>query len=114
MKNDSHRELLDDLYHPSGSGPNCDTVLGMVRAHRTSRRRRRNAAGLALLVAIGSALFFTRDIPQPAPPQLTARTPPMRHIDDEELLEMFDGQPAAIATLPDGSKRLLLLVNTGR
>jgi hypothetical protein len=109
MKHDSHREILDDLYGATGSGPGCDTVLGMVRAHRASRRRRRTAAAAALVVALATAVFLLRERPSPPRAQPIATTPPMHQIDDEELLDMVDG-PAAIATMPDGSKRLLVIV----
>ena len=107
----SHRELLDDLYPPSGAGPDYDIVLGMVRAHHTARRRRRSAAVLGLLILLGAAAFFLRHTTPQAPPLLVAKpSPQLRQLNDDELLDMFAGQPAAIATLPDGTQRLLLVV----
>jgi hypothetical protein len=115
MNHDSHRELLEDLYRAPGTGPDCNAVLDMVRAHHTARRRRHNAAVLGLLIALGAAAFFLRDTTPQAPPLLAAKSPPpMRQLNDDELLDMFPGQPAAIATLPDGTQRLLLVVKAGR
>ena len=110
MKNDSHREILDDLYGAPDSGPGCDAVLGMVRAHHAARRRRRTAASALIVVAIAVAVFFLRERPSAPKAQPIAKAAPMHQIDDEELLDMMDGQPAAIATMPDGSKRLLVIV----
>ena len=111
MNRDSHRELLDDLYAAPGAGPDCDIVLGMVRAHRAARRRWCRATVLGLLVALGAVAFFLRDTTPRASPRLASKLPPpTRHLNDEELLDMFAGQPAAIATLPDGTQRLLLVV----
>jgi hypothetical protein len=111
MNHDSHRELLEDLYRAPGTGPDCNAVLDMVRAHRAGRRRRRSAAVLGLLVTLAAAGFFLRDTTPPAPPLLAAKPPPqLRHLNDDELLDLFAGQPAAIATLPDGTQRLLLVV----
>jgi hypothetical protein len=108
---DSHRELLDDLYPAAGVGPDSDIVLGMVRAHHAARRRRRSAGILGLLVTVGAVAFLLRGTTPPAPPLLVAKSPPpIRHLNDDELLDMFPGQPAAIATLPDGTQRLLLVV----
>ena len=110
MNSDPNSELLDDLYPAPGAGPDCDTVLGIVRAHRTARRRRR-AAILGLVLAAGSATFFLRDTtPQALPPPAAKSSPQMRHISDDELFDLLDGQPAAIATLPDGTQRLLVIV----
>jgi hypothetical protein len=114
MNQDSHRELLDDLYPTTGTGPDSDTILGMVRAHQAARHRRRSAAILGLLISLGAAAFFLRGTTPKAPPLLVTKSPPqLRHLNDDELLDMFAGQPAAIATLPDGTQRLLLVVKAG-
>src|SRR5436189_165768 len=112
MKSDPHREILDDLYPAPGPGPDCETLLSMVRAHRATRRRWRQASCLAAFLLAGGAIYFSRDTSATKPP-LVAQARQMHQVNDEELFDMLDGQPAAIATLPDGSKRLLLIVNAG-
>jgi hypothetical protein len=112
MNSDPHRELLDDLYPAPGAGPDCDAVLGMVRTHRAVRRRKTTAS--ALVFALLAATFFLRDPAPKVPPPLAKIHPPqMPRINDEELLDIVGGQAAAIATLPDGSQRLLLIVPAG-
>lgn len=114
MKDDSQREILDDLYAAPGCGPSCDDVLEMVRTHRRNKRRLRAAVVMTLAVAIFAVVTTFQKQPQPVPILAKAEEAKLDVIDDDELLDMMNGQPAAIATLPDGSKRLLLLVGPSR
>jgi hypothetical protein len=115
MTNDSHDDLLDDLYPAAGAGPDCDAVLGMVRQNRAVKRRRRAATALGLLAVFWGAAWMLRDTaPQSmAPTVVQSQVREMPRISDDELLEIVGGQSAAIATLPDGSQRLLVIVQGG-
>jgi hypothetical protein len=113
MKTGPHRDLLDELYPTPGAGPDCDIVLAMVRAHRTTRRIRKTAI-LALSCMLLAAIVLLRT-PVQSPPTSTAKAAPAHvpRINDEELLDLIGSQSAAIATLPDGSQRLLVVVHEG-
>jgi hypothetical protein len=115
MNHDPHRELFDELYPAADGGPNCDLVLGMVRERRRARHYGQ-AALLSLLIMLGGAVAFSLRDTSPKPLPALAAKPPVqvRNVNDEELLDLLNGQQAAIATLPDGTQRLLLLVRLKR
>jgi hypothetical protein len=115
MTDNSHDDLLDDLYPAAGAGPDCDAVLGMVRQNRAGKRRRRAALMLGLLVVFVGGVWMLRDTaPQSTAPAIVqSKVREMPRISDDELLEIVGGQSAAIATLPDGSQRLLVIVQGG-
>jgi hypothetical protein len=104
--------LPDHLLELDNHASRQATLLAGGRILR--RRRARHAAMriLTILAILGVAAFSLQKILTPVAPHrvlLTAQaTPaPLRSLTDDELLALFPDTPVALATLPDGKKRLL-------
>jgi hypothetical protein len=123
-KNDRLRPLLDEVLTVDTApvGPDCTTVLGMVREERVRRAQRRVLAGAAVVVMglVAYASFYLNpSIPTPvevvrAVPEKPA-LPPVQRINDDELLALLNdsGNPSALMEWPNG-ERTLLIVEHGR
>lgn len=115
MKNSEREELLEDLLEPRGGGLSVEQMLGAIRRERAARRSRLGfAAGAAILAAwwfFGGESGNSSQGPRKQGEVAAVSVPPpleIRRMTDEELLESIDA-PAALVTLPDGRKTLLVL-----
>lgn len=117
--NPDHDELLHELLDESPArGPSADAVLNLVRAEKSRRRRHRTVAtgvvGIAAL-ALSATLLLNPSQPEQVA-QHVAPTPPaepfaVKRVTDEEFLELLaqQDQPVALAKLPNGERRLLMV-----
>ena len=124
-----HHELLRELFESEHGdcGPTAEQVSRLVREERTRRRQRLGVAtGTAAVAAIAALVtvhlrsprtIAIADIPQEPPAILdvteSAITPAsfvIEKIDDAGLLEMLKDQPVALASLPNGGRRLMMIV----
>lgn len=100
------RDLLDE-----NSAREATLLAGahILRRRRHWRAARRVCAVVALC-AVVAGLAMRKSAP---PPHLAAATPKapavsqVHEMTDEELLALFPNTPVALASLPDGKKRLL-------
>jgi len=126
-------EFLHELFESERGdcGPTAEQVSRLVREERERRSRRRGFATAAAVVAVMGAFatFHLRtarmvgiaDIPQESPAILnvaeSAITPasfPIEKVDDAGLLEMLKDQPVALVALPNGERRLMMIVQAPR
>lgn len=119
--NPDHEELLHELLDESSArGPSADAVLHLVRAEKSRRRQRRTVAGAVAGLAVlglGAALLLTSK-PAPQLAQHVSPAPPaepftVKRVTDEEFLELLaqQDQPVALMKLPNGERRLLMVVH---
>lgn len=138
MKNAGKKlnETLDNLIVESEQtcAPTADAVLALVRQEKTARSRRRQAAGVLTILALGitSIVLLQPDRTEtqqtiaqtsPAEPVPSAKPPKepettdtelnAQEIDDAHLLEMLGDQSVALVTYPDGSRQLMLITESG-
>lgn len=138
MKNAGKKlnETLDNLIVESEQtcAPTADAVLALVRQEKTARSRRRQAAGVLTILALGitSIVLLQPDRTEtqqtiaqtsPAEPVPSAKPPKepettdtelnAQEIDDADLLEMLGDQSVALVTYPDGSRQLMLITESG-
>jgi hypothetical protein len=115
MKTDPQRdELLHDLVSESTAQvPTLDSLLKDVR---TERRRRRNlaiaSATLSVLALITITLTFPKEPPVQQAVSVSQVTPEpfaIKHINDQELLDLLAGQPVALFESPNGERGLLMI-----
>lgn len=116
------RALLEDVSPADGAhcGPARGAVLTLVRGERARRARRRRfgLAAAASLVLFASAGLWLRPSAPPAvspPPISVAHQPPVpppaagiRHVNDQQLLDLLQGTPAALMEWPNGERTLLV------
>ena len=69
--------------------------------------------GVLVVVALAAVLVLKYETPKPAPPQVAKGGPKavpvtqVKALSDDELLALFPKTPVALASLPNGKKRLL-------
>jgi hypothetical protein len=106
------QNLIRDLLEENSSR---ETTL--LAGAQTSRRRRhcraaRKVTAVLALVAVEIGLVLRKETrPSPQLAVATPKTPPVSQVHemtDDELLALFPNTPMALASLPDGKKRLLL------
>ncbi len=124
-KNEQLRPLLDEVLPDmeGQGGPNCAEVIGMVRAERAKRGQRR-AMAAAVVVVLGVVAFsFVQQeqesskvvevavvSPVKVKPEVAAPSlPPVKRINDEELLELLADTPSALLEWPNGERTLLIV-----
>lgn len=133
MKTPDRHPLLDALSRDAQSdcAPSLEIILELAHAERRRRTRQRTGTLAAASVFAIAALWIMRPAaPQPVATQMTATqfatttavetlSPPsaapassIRHVNDQELLDLLGNTPAALVYLPDGRQRLMLLVAT--
>jgi|SRR6187551_1839787 hypothetical protein len=108
------QELLDDVVPASGLeiGPDRAALRAMVRQER-SRRHRARAMFAAVSIACAAMLLFWRPasretVPVSVGPPVAA--PLVIHqVDDQQLLVLLKGTPAALMEWPDGQRTLLVM-----
>lgn len=114
-------KLLDELLEESAAcGPSADAVLNLVRAEKARRRRHRPLIGAVTgfaLLGLGAVLILTND-PAPRLARQAAPAPPaepfaVKRVSDEEFLELLaqQDQPVALVKLPNGERRVLMVVH---
>ncbi len=110
-------EVLDE---PPVCGLSAESVLRLLRAEKVRRRRRHAlAGGVAGLVLLGvSAALWFKTGPPPRLAQHVAPIPPaepfaVKRVTDQEFLELLaqQDQPVALMKLPNGERRLLMVVH---
>ena len=117
------RELFEN--ENDGGAPTAEQISRLVRSDRQQRQQRRTAlvaiAAVAVLVAL--QLRPSREIPLAGnppvpPPTVSVAEPVIRQasfsvetINDAELLEMLKDQPVALASLPNGDRRLMMIIS---
>ena len=139
MKNGGKKlnETLDNLIVESEQtcAPTADAVLALVRQEKTARSRRRQAAGVLTILALGITSIVLLQPDRAEPQQTIAQTSPAepvpsakppkepettdtelnaQEIDDAHLLEMLGDQSVALVTYPDGSRQLMLITESGQ
>ena len=112
-------ELLHELFESTRAncGPTAEQVCRLVRGEHARRRQRVVIATAAVAAMAAFATIHQRtpstvtvaSIP-PAPPATAPASFPIERIDDAGLLEMLKDQPVALASLPNGERRLMMIV----
>jgi hypothetical protein len=108
------QELLDDVVPAAGAdiGPDRTALMVMVRREH-SRRRRARVMFAAVSVAFAAMLLIWQSAPWksalvPAKPPVSV--PIVIHqVDDQQLLVLLKGTPAALMEWPDGQRTLLVM-----
>ena len=122
QRQESLSNLLADTFE--SGGPAIESILERIHAEkirRESQRRIGFAVGslVLIVVAIGSGLLRgpgtieeRKDIALVPEPSLRADASGIffEHVDDEGLLDILAGQPLALVRLPEGQRRLMMLV----
>jgi hypothetical protein len=106
-KQDLIRDLLDE-----DSSREATLLAGsrILRRRRQWRAARQGAVVLAL-AAVAAVLALKKETP--LPPRVATIAPQaspvtqVRALSDDELLSLFPNTPVALASLPDGKKRLI-------
>lgn len=107
------KHLIDDLLDDGRDAHRETTLLAGGRILRRRRRRRaalQTFAVIALLGVAAVALQRTFAFRQHRHDRAVVPVPPAtqpRSLTDDELLALFPNTPVALATLPDGKKRLI-------
>jgi hypothetical protein len=105
--------LIGDLL-----GENSGREATLLAGTRILRRRRHwravsRGAGVLAMVIVAAVLMLRKDAPSPVSPRIASVTPKaattaqVRALTDDELLGLFPDTPVALASLPDGKKRLI-------
>ena len=124
MPDPDRHELLHELFESErgNCGPTAEQVCRLVRGEHARRRHRGIALATAAVAAMAAfATFHQRTPPAAAvasiptpPPTAAPASFPIERVDDAGLLEMLKDQPVALASLPDGGRRLMLIVQAPR
>jgi hypothetical protein len=82
----------------------------ILRRRRHWRAARQIIPGLVLVAVVAGWLLRKETKPSPQLAVVTPKAPPVSQVHemtDDELLALFPNTPVALASLPDGKKRLL-------
>lgn len=114
MKSNSEKlnTLLDEVLPSSlgHCGPTSAELLNLVR--REGRRRRSRTAWVAVMVLFLTAMLWKHAMPTKTSLAQTPSKPAplaIRQVNDEQLFALLEDTPAALVSLPDGTRRLLIL-----
>ncbi len=109
MKPEKQNLIRDLLEENSSREATLLAATRILRRRRHWRTARQTGLVLALVVA-AAVLALRKESPMPlrvARVQPTAPVSQVHEMNDEELLSLFPNTPVALASLPDGTKRLL-------
>lgn len=107
--------LLDDVLPSSGEhcGPSRADVSAMLRSERHRRRRLRTGTAILALIALVSGSFLWRNERIAWPRVVRAPTKPasivVQEVNDDQLLALLHGMPAALMEWPNGERTLLVV-----
>jgi len=109
------RALLDDVLPASGEhhGPSRAEVLGMLHRERARRRWHTGTALVAISTLLLLPLLWKNNHSSgPTAADVAskpARTITIEHVNDEQLLALLHGTPAALVEWPNGDRTLLVV-----
>lgn len=109
------RGLLDDLLPASSEhcGPSSAEVLTMLRHERQRQSCQRTGIALLSVLALAtSALLWHHErASQPTITQAPVKPQSIviQTVNDEQLLALLEGTPAALMKLPDGTSELFII-----
>jgi len=109
------RALLDEVLPASSEqhGPNRAEVLGMLHSERARRRRWHAGTALVAIAALLLVPWLWKDHPSSNTSAGPAAKTPVRltieHVNDEQLLALLHGTPAALVEWPNGDRTLLVV-----
>ena len=112
MKPEKQNLIRDLLNEDSGRETMLLAGGQILRRRRQWRTVKRGVCGLAV-VALAVILVLKKETPQPAALQVAGVAPKAapvakaQALTDDELLGLFPDTPVALASLPDGKKRLI-------
>jgi ferric-dicitrate binding protein FerR (iron transport regulator) len=110
------RALLDDVLPASGEhhGPSRAHVLEMLHCERARRRRWHAGTALVAITALMVLLLLWKNNQSSSTSVANAAKKPapitIEHVNDEQLLALLHGTPAALMEWPNGDRTLLLVV----
>jgi len=105
------QDLIRDLLEENSRRETTLLAGTRILRHRRQWRAVRRGALVMALMVVAAVLALRRE--SPAPPQVVSVPPAVAPVSqvhemtDEELLSLFPNTPVALASLPDGTKRLL-------
>lgn len=104
-------------------GPTAEEVSRLVRHDRERRHQRLAGIGAAAVIGLILALQLwtprvvpMAEVPQQFPivsiaePEIRQASFAVEKVDDAGLLEMLKDEPVALASLPNGERRLMMIV----
>jgi hypothetical protein len=105
------QDLIGDLLDEDSNREATLLAGARVLRRRCHWRRVRQGAAVLALVAVVGMLAWRKEKPAPSrvasiAPQTSGVTQ-VRALSDDELLSLFPDTPVALASLPDGKKRLI-------
>jgi hypothetical protein len=109
------RVLLDDVLPASGEhhGPNRAQVLDMLHRERARRRWHAGTALVAITALMMLPLLWkSNQSSSTSAASAAKKLAPItiEHVNDEQLLALLRGTPAALMEWPNGDRTLLLVV----
>jgi hypothetical protein len=110
------RALLDDVLPASGEhhGPSRTQVLDMLHRERVRRRRWHTGTALVAIITLLLLPLLWKNHHTSSTTVAVAAKEPARitieHVNDEQLLALLHGTPAALVEWPNGDRTLLLVV----
>lgn len=116
---DQWQSLLNDVLptNAATAGPNDIELLAMVRTEQARRLRQRAMLSTAAIMLLGLLTFIATSGPRETPARVEVAAaapsvpalPSVQKVNDEELLALLKGTPAALMEWPDGKKTLLIV-----
>ena len=120
QKADDQKGLLDEVL--ADGAPGIESVLTAVRRARRVRTAKRMlfcaAMAACLLVSLKREVHPVVAVTEPTPVAPIVEQSPgppaeetlrVERLNDQELLEMLDGMPVALASYPDGKQALMVI-----
>ncbi len=107
--------LLDDVLPSSGGhwGPSRADVSAMLRSERHRRLRLRTGAAVLASIALVSGSLLWRNEQSARPSVVEVPTKPasiiVQEVNDDQLLALLHGMPAALMEWPNGERTLLVV-----
>jgi hypothetical protein len=107
--------LLDDVLPPAGEdcGPSRADVSAMLRSERHRRLRLRTGAAVLASIALVSGFLLCRNEHSARPSVVEVPIKPssiiVQEVNDDQLLALLHGMPAALMEWPNGERTLLVV-----